>query len=109
MTKRLGSLNSKSVLMLILVMVSIIAVVFAEQQQVYATGAARDYDERYEDIPGANECWFDGYSDGENDRFNHDKDDACQDKGNQYYRAFIYGCMSVEGNTKDACESATDV
>ena len=27
--------------------------------------------------------------------------------GNQYYRAFIHGCMS-EGNTKVECESAAD-
>lgn len=74
----------------------------------YAGGAALDYDERYEHIPGAPQCWFDGYADGEDSSYNQDKGDECKDKGNQYYVAFIYGCLSVEGNTKDVCESATD-
>jgi hypothetical protein len=30
------------------------------------------------------------------------------DKGDQYYRAFIHGCKSVEGNTEDIRMSATD-
>jgi hypothetical protein len=28
--------------------------------------------------------------------------------GDAYYDAFIEGCMSVEGNTRDVCEAATD-
>jgi hypothetical protein len=52
----------------------------------------RDYDERYEDIPGAPECWHDGYTDGQDHPFNHDRNEECKDNGNQYYRAFIHGC-----------------
>ena len=29
-------------------------------------------------------------------------------KEDEYYNGFIDGCMSVEGNTQDVCESATD-
>jgi hypothetical protein len=48
---------------------------------VYAGGVARDYDEKYDDIPGANECWYDGYLDGENNSYNHDRGDECKDRG----------------------------
>ena len=27
---------------------------------------------------------------------------------NTYYDAYVEGCMSIEGNTRDMCESATD-
>ncbi len=27
---------------------------------------------------------------------------------NRYYQGFIDGCMSVEGNTREVCESSTD-
>lgn len=74
----------------------------------YAGGAAFDHDEAYEDIPGANECWYDGYEDGQNNPFSQDRNEECEDKGNQYYRAFLHGCESVEGNSKDSCEKATD-
>lgn len=77
-------------------------------QFVFAGGSERDYDEAYEDIPGANECWFDGYADGQDHPFNQDRYEGCKDKGNQYYRAFIHGCLSVDGNTQEICESATD-
>ena len=70
----------------------------------YGSGAARDYDEAYEDVQGANECWYDGYADGQNEPFNEDRNEECKDKGNQYYRAFIQGCMDVEGNTDETCE-----
>jgi hypothetical protein len=34
----------------------------------------------------------------------------CEEVGgaDEYYDAFIEGCMSVEGNTRDVCEAATD-
>ncbi|MGH9982510.1 MAG: hypothetical protein ACRD8W_00965 [Nitrososphaeraceae archaeon] len=31
---------------------------------VYASRPRLDYDERYEDVPGAPECWVDGYDAG---------------------------------------------
>lgn len=54
-------------------------------------------------IPGAPECWYDGYADGQDHPFNQDKNEECKDKGNQYYRALIHGCLSVEGNTEEVC------
>jgi hypothetical protein len=56
-------------------------------------------------------CYNVGYDDGRNRDF--EEDAFCDNCGppnsdNRYYRGFIDGCMSVEGNTRDLCESATD-
>ena len=40
-----------------------------------------------------------------NHPFNQDLYDVC---GRSYYNGFIDGCMSVEGNTREDCDSATD-
>ena len=56
-------------------------------------------------------CRDAGYEHGQNGPFSVDTYDHCGDeKGGDdaYYKGFIDGCMSVEGNTKDVCESATD-
>jgi hypothetical protein len=50
-------------------------------------------------------CEGDGLYDGKNNPFSQELYDMC---GDTYYDAFIEGCMSVEGNTRDVCESATD-
>jgi hypothetical protein len=50
-------------------------------------------------------CYERGIRDGEEHPFNQDTHDDC---GNDYYRGFIKGCMSVEGNTREDCELATD-
>jgi hypothetical protein len=105
---KLTSKNSYLKLSLILVLIVIAASASGNLLVVYAGGPERDYDERYEDIPGTNECWYDGYADGQDHPFNHDRNEECKDKGNQYYRAFIEGCKSVEGNTEETCEIATD-
>lgn len=89
--------------------IAIVTAVFALGiQNVNAGGPRMDWDERYEDIPGAPECWIDGWDDGQNGSFDHDRNRECEDKGNQYYRAFIHGCKVVEGNTEEVCENATD-
>lgn len=46
-----------------------------------------------------------GYIDGQNHPFNQGTYDRC---GEDYYQGFIQGCMSVAGNFKETCESATD-
>lgn len=92
----------------IIIFLVVISMLTGSIHFVYAGGPEWDYDERYEDIPGAPECWHDGYLDGGDNPFDHDRNEECRDKGNQYYRAFIHGCMSVEGNTEDICVSATD-
>ena len=50
-------------------------------------------------------CEGDGLYDGKNNPFSQELYDMC---GDTYYDAFIEGCMSVEGNTRDDCEQATD-
>ena len=51
-------------------------------------------------------CYDRGFVDGEDHPFNQETHDKC---GNAYYQGFIKGCMSVEGNDRDTCESAMDV
>ncbi|MGA9936133.1 MAG: hypothetical protein WBP83_13535 [Nitrososphaeraceae archaeon] len=65
-----------------------------------------NYDSLKEEITG--KCWDDGYEDGRNNPFDHDRNRGCDDYGSSYYEGFIAGCVSVEGYTKETCESATD-
>jgi hypothetical protein len=56
-------------------------------------------------------CRDSGYRDGQNGPFNQGTYDHCGDEYNgddSYNNGFIDGCMSIEGNTRDVCESATD-
>lgn len=56
-------------------------------------------------------CRDAGYDDGRNRPFSLGTYDHCgEEEGGDdaYYNGFIEGCMSVEGNTRDVCESATD-
>ena len=50
-------------------------------------------------------CKNDGYADGQDNPFSQELYEMC---GDTYYDSFIEGCMSVEGNTRDECEQATD-
>lgn len=50
-------------------------------------------------------CFERGIVDGEDHPFNHRTYDNC---GDDYHQGFLEGCMSVEGNTREVCESATD-
>jgi hypothetical protein len=50
-------------------------------------------------------CENDGLYDGKNNPFSQELFEIC---GNTYHDAYIEGCMSVEGNTREVCESATD-
>lgn len=95
---------------MIIVIVFLFAIIMISSVPfVYAGGGPEwDYDERFEDIPGAPECWHDGYIDRRDNPFDYDRNEECRDKGNQYYRAFIHGCKSVEGNTEGICVSTTD-
>jgi hypothetical protein len=46
-----------------------------------------------------------GVRDGEEHPFSQDTYNEC---GDDYYKGFIKGCISVEGNDREICESATD-
>lgn len=85
----------------------------------FASGPRHDYDERYEDVPGAPECWTDGFDDGVNDSFDEDRDEECADKGDLYSRGFNAGTetctdkniersSSVEKDCNDARETTTE-
>ena len=50
-------------------------------------------------------CFERGIIDGEDHPFSQRTYGSC---GNDYYQGFIEGCMSVEGNDRDICESAAD-
>lgn len=82
----------------------------------FAGGAREDWSDKYTDIPGAPECWVDGYDDGQDNPFDQDRHRDCifnnVEKSESdlccnckpYYEGFMYGCMSVEGNTQEDCE-----
>ena len=55
-------------------------------------------------------CEADGYEAGRDDSFSQELYETCEEVGgaDEYYEGFIDGCMSVEGNTRDVCELATD-
>ena len=50
-------------------------------------------------------CYDRGFVDGEDHPFNQGTFDKC---GDDYYQGFLAGCISVNGNSADDCESATD-
>ena len=63
-------------------------------------------------LPTRDACYDAGLDDGKNDNF--DKyifDDYCgptsdaHQTENRYYKGFIDGCLSVEGNTRQVCEA----
>jgi hypothetical protein len=53
-------------------------------------------------------CYDLGYEDGQNNPFNQDLSAGCEDYSGMYYQGFIAGCIAID-NTKEVCESATDV
>jgi hypothetical protein len=63
-------------------------------------------------LENATDCYDAGYKDGRDSPFVGGANDICRqftdDQGNPYYSGFIYGCMSVQNNTMDDCETATD-
>ena len=75
---------------------------------VYASGPRLDYDERYEDVPGAPECWVDGYDAGFAQKYDKDRADECNDiPGDQYNASWGYGCID-SGLTKIECNQIKD-
>jgi hypothetical protein len=53
-------------------------------------------------------CEAHGYEAGLDGPFSPELYEMCEEGADAYYQGFIEGCMSVEGNTRDTCESATD-
>jgi hypothetical protein len=79
--------------------------IFLILNPLYPVNASDAYYDRNE---RTNECWADGREDGANHPFDHDRNEECKNKGNQYYWAFIEACAAVEGNTRETCERFTD-
>lgn len=52
------------------------------------------------------------YEDGQDFPFDGGANNFCReftdDRGNPYYMGFVEGCMNVQGNTMDVCESETN-
>jgi len=46
-----------------------------------------------------------GVTDGQDHQFDQNRYDEC---GNAYHDGFLSGCMSIHGNDRETCESATD-
>jgi len=60
---------------------------------------------------GNDSCYDAGFEDGQDEPFSQTTYEHCRDEqggAEAYYDGFIDGCMSVEGNTRDVCESETD-
>jgi hypothetical protein len=75
---------------------------------VYAGGPRLDWDQRYEDIPGAPECWIDGYDAGFAQKYDQDRADECADiPGDQYNASWSYGCID-SGLTEADCNDIKD-
>jgi hypothetical protein len=85
----------------------------------YAGGPRGDWFGEYADIPGAVECWYNGYDDGQSKRFDQDRHRECifddeavkkfenEDRDKPYYKAWIIGCRYA-GNTEETCEDFVD-
>ena len=71
-----------------------------------------------ENIDALIDCTDQGYDDGQNNQFDHNKFRQCEalsesidsnleGEKSTYYEAFINGCIDA-GNIRDICEGATD-
>lgn len=84
--------------------VIVITVITSDHLLIYAQTA--------EDEEDWNEsCRDASFEDGRNGPFNDATYDHCGDGATgdkAYLDGFVDGCMSVEGNTRDVCESATN-
>jgi hypothetical protein len=98
--------NMKNKLTLSIVLAAALTLSFIPN--VYAGGPEYDIDEKYGNLPGSGECWFDGYNTGLEENINQNRLDECYfDPGNAYLDAWIYGCRDA-GNTEDMCITFTD-
>lgn len=90
-------------LSLILVIITIDIALFGYVLVAYAGGPRLDYDEAYTDIPGAPECWVDGYDAGFAGKYDKDRAGKCNEiEGDQYNAAWGYGCKYA-GYTEQEC------
>jgi hypothetical protein len=85
----------------ILFLLTISFLMIASTQYVFAGGPS-----------DAESCYDNGYRHGMDKPFEVNTNKMCErfsdDGKNPYYEGFIDGCKSVEGNTEEICENATD-
>jgi hypothetical protein len=91
-----------------LLLASIPLLMIATVSNVYASGPRLDYNERYENVPGAPEFWVDGYDAGFAGKYDKDRADECADiPGDQYNASWGYGCID-SGLTEADCNDIKD-
>ncbi|MGE5662118.1 MAG: hypothetical protein ACM3X1_07720 [Ignavibacteriales bacterium] len=72
---------------------------------VYAGGPRLDYDQAYQDIEGAPECWRDGYDAGFAGVYDRERARECSEiAGDQYNASWPYGCKDG-GYSEYRCEN----
>jgi hypothetical protein len=115
-------IQSRLYMTLKIVMIGVIITTFlslSSTQMAVAGGAREDWSEKYDDIHGAPECWVEGYDDGLDNPFDVNRHKQCEFdvqlsdnelccNGRPYYEGFMYGCMAVEGNSKEDCERSIE-
>ena len=78
---------------------------------VYAGGPRGDWFGEYADVPGAVDCWYNGYDSGFAGKYDKDRAKECifneiefkeEDRHKPYYKAFIIG-RKDGGNTEEEC------
>src|ERR671911_405410 len=98
---------------LLLLLAIIPLLMLATISNVYASGPRLDYDERYEDVPGAPGCWVDGYDAGFAQKYDKDRADECNDiPGDQYNASWGYGCIDsglAEADCNDIQDNPQDI
>jgi hypothetical protein len=71
----------------------------------FAGGPRLDYDQDYQDVPGAPQCWVDGYDAGFSGQYDKDRAEECNDiPGDQYNRSWGYGCEDATFSS-DECNN----
>jgi hypothetical protein len=58
-----------------------------------------------DEINNPDRCFQAGKDDGRDSGFSQSEFDTC---GSSYEHGFMKGCLSVDGNTRDACNGAED-
>ena len=72
------------------------------------TAAGRQYERKESSddrINNPDRCFQAGKDDGRDSQFSQSEFDTC---GSSYEHGFMKGCLSVDGNTRDVCNSAED-
>jgi hypothetical protein len=69
---------------------------------VYSSGPRYDYSDDYADIPGAPQCWIDGYDAGFAGIYDQERADECKYEiaGDQYNAVWMHGCEDAHSEVE---------